>query len=367
MGFWHTGYIEHHEFSGFESPFHPQPIVYQCQHCNFSTTIFEDFRRHRFEAHPYTRPSLFIGNTELGSTTFRITSPLSADEIKVDHCIRAAINGQPVSIENLGATLSTIHNDTISIDLENNKVKATFKIHFEIADENDLVQVEKIFYEVARGRRLDMRAIEHFIHASKPFRTAMGYCDGICEYFFGVLAKEDSPESSLPYDAYRKKFNRAVDQLKNFDRPLANVLIALISFHFNHFNEAQTKAGLSRVGLAASRYFNWLSLTNTTNKTDFDQSYTTLEQLVTDFDSEQIIRWSIMDSKQLLQHKDEIVFFLKGNLPEFDKTKGHILLSELALEIGDAESAVYYARDYRNSPTIGGWAENIIERSKNIG
>jgi hypothetical protein len=367
MGFWHTGYFEHHEPSGFDTPFHPQPTIYQCPHCDFTSSIVEDLRRHRFEEHPYNRPILIIRDVELGNTPFRITKRLAPEDINVARCKRASINGESVAITELGRNLSKINGDTVTIELEGDRVSAVFKIRFELAEEDDLAAVEKYFFEVARGRRLDMRAIEHFIHVSKPYGTAIGYCDGICEYFYGVLAKERSPDSSIPYQAYREKFNRSADRLKDFDRPLANTLGALVAFHFNQFDDAKLLAGLSRVGVAAQRFNTWLSLSSNDSAYQYDMQNTSLEKLVTDIDSERFIQWSVMDSEELSQHKEEIVFCLKQEIPDFDKAKAHILLSQLAIDLDDSESALRYAREYRNSPTMGEWAEHIIEACKTIG
>jgi hypothetical protein len=367
MGFWHTGYFEHHEPSGFETTFQPHPTIYNCPHCGYTTKVVEELRRHRFEAHPYNRPLLFIRDAELGNAPFRVSKRLLPADIKSDRCARATINGKPVPIIELGSILSKINRDTVTIELEGDRVSAVFKICFEIAEENDLAAVEKNFYEVARGRRLDRRAIEHFIHSSKPYGTAIGYCDGICDYFYGVLAKERSLESALPYQAYREKFNRAADRLKDFDRPLANILGALIAFHFNHFNEARTLAATSRVGIAASRFCNWLSQSIDEVEYQIDIKHSNFENLVTDIDTERFIRWSVLESKELLLHKDEIVFWLKKEISDFDKAKGCILLSELALELGDSALATHYAREFRNSPTMGAWAEHIIAASKKIG
>ena len=367
MGFWHTGYMDFHEPSGFDSVYTPQPIVYRCPHCNYTSLIIEDLRRHRFETHPYNRPILYVKGTELGSTPFRITSCLSPSDINVDRCTYSVVNGTSIPISELGNMLSKINRDTVTVKLEEGSVSAVFKLRFEIADEEDLAAVDRKFLEVARGRRLDMRAIEQFINASKSYNTAIGYCDGICEYFYGVLAKECAPDSTLPYEAYREKFNRAADELKDFDRPLARIIGALIAFHFNHFAEAITFAGTSRLGIAATRFKNWLAEDINQDKTRSENIDSSLEGLVTDIDSERFIRWGVSSSEELLLHKKEIESFLHKEISDFDRAKAYILLGQLALELRDIEEALRYAREYRNSPTMGVWAEHIIEASKKIG
>lgn len=367
MGFWHTGYMEFHEPSGFENIYTPQPTVYHCPHCHYTSLTTEDIRRHRFESHPYSRPILFVKGTELGSTTFKITSRLLPSDISTERCTRALINGIALPISELGDKLSQINSDTITVQLEGDHVSAMFKLRFEIANEEDLVAVDRNFFEIARGLRLDMRAIEQFIHASKRYSTAIGYCDGICEYFYGVLAKERSPDSTIPYEAYQGKFNRAADELKAFDRPLARILGALIAFHFNHFVEARNLAGSSRVGVAANRFAKWLTAEITQDLTMDENMDSSLEKLVTDIDSERLIRWSISANNELSLYKEEIASMLHKEISDFDKAKAQILLGQLSLYQGDTEGALRYAKEFRNSPTMGIWAEHVIEVCKNMG
>ncbi len=368
MGFWHTGVMDHISLpSEFHWEYDSRPIIYHCSHCNYNSLIIEDLRQHRFETHPYNRPILYIKGKELGSTPFKITSCLSPSDINIENCTHSSVNGRSLPISELGNTLSKIHLDTVTVELEGLNVSAVFKLRFEIADEEDLAAVDIKFLEVARGRRLDMRAIEQFIHASKPYTSAIGYCDGICEYFYGVLAKERVSDSTLPYDSYREKFNRAADELKDFDRPLARVISALIAFHFNHFEETQKFSGPLRVGIAASRFKNWLTVDIDFEKTEFKNIHNNLEGLVTDIDSENFIRWGVSTNKELILHKEEIKSLLYKEISDFDRVKAYIILGRIALEQQDTKEALHYAREFRNSPTMGVWAEHIIEACKNIG
>ena len=367
MGFWHTGYMEFHESSGFEAVFEPKPTIYNCSHCHYTTFSLEDLRRHRFETHPYNRPILYIKDKELGSTPFRVTYRLSPEDVKTERCSSVLINGENLSILELGNRLSQINNDTITLELKSERVSATFKVRFEIAEEADLKAVDKNLIDVARGRRLDMRSIEQFIYSCKPYQTAMGYCDGICEYFYGVLAKERSDESTLPYEAYLEKFNRAIDELKDFDRPIARTIGALIEFHFNHFSEAKNLADPFRVGIAAEYFYNCL-----TSKQNYSESPNItkdddLEKLLTDIDTERFIQWAVLSPAELITHKCEIVSLLNKQISDFDKAKAHILLGQLAIHNGDTDDALLYAKEFRNSPTMSAWAEQIIETCKNLG
>lgn len=363
MGFWHTGYIEFHEPVGLGEAIVPTPPVYRCKHCDEAFGSPYELHTHRFEQHPYSRPVLFIRDIEVGTTPLRITKPLIKDDIQISHCDHAWINGVPLSPSDISDQLVATTNDTVTIKLANEGVSAEFSLRLAIASEDDLDGVDRCFLDVARRGRLDKRSIEDFIRAAEVFSSSTGYVDGICEYFYGVLAKERSVDSSLPYDAYREKFTRADEALKDFDRPLARVIGALIAFHFNRFIDSRDLAGKSRVGIASERFERWIAKdtagADALLARDFDAG---IEKLVTDYESERIIAWCVADSQSLKPHAKDIESLICRDIPEFDRTKLRVLLAELYANHGNRDKAASHARDLRNNPTFGQWAESVLER-----
>lgn len=363
MGFWHTGYIEFHEPVGFDEHYIPTPPVYRCKHCNATFPDPAALRAHRFESHPYNRPLLWINGIEVGTTPIRITNPIGADDVLSGQCERAWLNDSAVSLAHLGGQLASITNDTVHVRLENDGVSADFTLKFQVASETDIDGVDRCFFNVARMMRLDMRAIEDFIAAARVYPSAIPYLDGVCSYFFGVLAKEKSAESSLPYDAYREKFNQAADALKDFHRPLARTISALIAFHFNHFPEARELAASSRVGAASKRFVCWLDGdTLEAERLTGAQSDDSLERLLTDLEAERLLSWTVASNQPMFPSLQEMESLLKQDIPEFDRTKLRILMSEFYAQNGNISEARRHARELRNSPTLGVWAERFLTR-----
>lgn len=368
MGFWHTGYIEFHEPSGIDEWCRPAPPVFRCAHCGKTFENPATLRQHRFEVHPYKRPLMFIRGTELGSTPLTITRAINPSEVATGACAGAFVNGAHVSLEKLGEILASTKQDVLRIDLEGEATRSSFEVRFDVATEEDLVGVERAFYEVARRHRLDIRSIEQFLDSASAFNTALGYCDGICEYLYGILAKERSPDSSLAYEAYREKFTRALDKLVAFDRTLANRVCGLIEFHFNHFPEAAFLSSNSRVGHAATAFEAWLSgkpKGETRPKpTEDDQR---LESMLTDWDTEQLLRWAIRDLSALSIEQAAIERMLSAGPAEFDQTKLHVLLAQIGLSTSNPAMVRAHARQLRNSPSMAHWADAVIEISKGSG
>jgi hypothetical protein len=363
MGFWQTGYKEFHERAGLEGTFTLGPKIYRCQHCTLTFPSADALRVHRFQSHPYDRPLLLLDGVEAGTTPMRITGSLDPANVMTSRCDRSWINGALVAPEDLGRQLAQIRNDSVTIRLANDNVSAEFTLRFEIAAVTDLEGVDRCFLDVARRGRLDRRAVEDFITMSRGYPTAMGYCDGICEYFYGVLIKERSPESSLPYARYREKFNRAVDALQDIERPLARVICALIAFHFNHFSRCLDVGEVNRVDVASGRFERWiagdlLAAGQLPSRPRSDA----LERLLTDFEAERLLQWSVASPEALLSQIDDMESMARTDLAEFDRTKLRILLAELYASQGRVSEAKRHLRELRNNQALGDWAERLLVR-----
>ena len=363
MGFWHTGYMEFHEPVGLgDLRFELAPPTFPCAHCNEIFLSSDELRRHRFESHPLHRPILLVQGQELSTHPIRITQGLTEDEVRATGCDQAFLNGEKVSVCSVPQKLAQISSGVCRLVLSKADVSATFVLDFRLASEDDLKGVETQFERMALGHQLDIRAIEEFISATSGFETAIGYCDGICSYLYGVLAKENSPESSLPRKAYVGKFNRSATELADYNRPLAQMIGSLIEFHFNHFEEAARLAGEARVGQAAARYAAWLQdrEIRTRHVTNSDFAGIDLEALVTDWSTEEIIRWTVRPLNELSGHVTEMESLLNREIEEFDRVKVHVLLGEFCAAIGDTGNKLRHAKALRNLPALESWAESMI-------
>lgn len=363
MGFWHTGYIEFHEPVGFGEAFQPSPPEYCCQHCSAVFDNADALLSHRFEAHPYNRPVLLISGNEVGNTPIRVTRKLSAADIRLGHCTDSWINGHKVSVGGLGKALAGKRVDTTIVKLSNGDVEAEFRLEFEIPNESDLDGIEQSFVTIAKKKRLDLRAVEEFISDSRGYATAVGYCDGICEYLYGVLAKERSPDSSLPYTSYHEKFMRAADKLKDYDRSLSRTISALIAFHFNQFDLAANMLPGARVCLVSERYERWVSGDpQGADKVLGKALNERIEKLLSDYETDELLAISLKKSDEIIKKAEELESRVREDIPEFDKSKLRILLAENYALNGKTADAVRHARALRNNPSFGMWSERLLDR-----
>lgn len=360
MGFWHTGYMEFHQPTGLEEDYRPTKTVYRCQHCDAQFDEMEALRGHRFEAHPYSRPVFFVRGIELGSSTFRVTREAQVADFVIDRSTSATLNGKSVRLADVPKALSKVKNDKIKLELANDGAHAVFEVAFRIAAVEDLEGVEAAFLKLAKKGQLTIPSVEGFIDDCKPFTTADGYYDGICHYLYGVLAKERSPDSTLPYEEYRTRFNRAADELLDYERPIARIVRALVAFHFNHFADVVATMPAGRLRAAASRFAALLGGASWGAVPQSASRKNATEDLLTDHETLRILRWTNTPLAELGSEAADISALAKRDIPEFDRVKLRMLLAEATAAAGDKATARNAARTLIGSPKTAAWAERVI-------
>ncbi len=363
MGFWQTGYWEFHEPTGIDFVIEKREITYPCRHCERKFNTMDELQRHRFEDHAYSRPALFLRGAEVGASAFAVRRRLAASEVRFDHVRSAVLNGRRVAPEELPQRLADVTNDRVMLELANEGASAKFELVFAVASEPHLAGVESAFLRLAHGRTLNLQAIERFIVDCAAFGTATGYLDGICHYLYGVLAKERAPDSGLPFDAYRERYSRSADELKGFDRPLANMVQALVAFHFNHFDDAQHLAPEGRLRHAAVSFAGVLEgwPWHHTHEHD-DERSTALEDLLADHETFGILRWAALGVHGLKSRDAEISAALNRDIPGFDRLKLQIMLAEALAAKGNAAGARAVARELIGNSQTSAWAESLLAR-----
>jgi len=362
MGFWHTGYLEHHEITGL-GDYSPKllPPTFTCKDCGKICLSVDELSKHRFENHPSHRPTFFIRGKELGTESIRITRPLAEEDLDID-CDRAFINGQKFSVDAVSQIIVRASTDVCRVKLYKGNISEEFELNFCIASEQDIRGIEMQFNKMIYGQRLDGRVVDSFINATEEFGSAIGYCDGICSYLYGVMAKERCSDSGLPHEKYVDKYNEAAKKMMDYERPLAMAIRSVIGFHFNHFSETSLLTDKGNVGRAASVYADWMKASAPRIDNGPDVHYDNIENAVMDFHTQRIVCWVLRFADKIWECVTEIEAFLKHDIEQYDNVKARILLSEIYSSIGDSENSILHARSLRNIPNpVGEWANAMIE------
>ena len=370
MGFWHTGYMEFHEPTDFQLPA-PREPSFVCDRCGESFASVALRNDHCFVAHPKHKPVLIVEGRELGASRLKITRTLSPTDVRLD-CDRAWLNQNEIPACELRTVLAGCGTpDVCYIRLCKDGIDTSFELEFAIASEQDLARVEARFYKIVRGCQLNSRIVDDFIGAKSDFGTAIGYCDGICGYLYGILAREQRAGSTLAYKDYQPKFNNAAETLAGYDRPLARTIRSLIEFHFNHFQESTAFAPESRVGRTSERYVQWIRPDRNPPASGEEKPTAPVttrhapprkppDRALTDAATEKIICWSMCRLPDLAADANEIETRLSHDLPDYDKAKLHVLLGEFYATHGQRCRASVHAESLRHVPPFEAWAEKHL-------
>lgn len=369
MGFWHTGYAEFHELSGLENYVYspPPPVQYICEHCAASFAGIEALRRHRFEQHPVRQPALWLRGRAAGVLPQLLTTRLSAKDVVVEDASRCLLNGKPVLIADLASTLAAMTREFVKLQLDNDGASTCCVLDFRIADEAHLIGVEAAFLRLARDKILSIDSIARFIEDCRAFHSAMSYCDGICHYLYGVMAKENSPGSGLRQGEYVGRYMRASDELSGFDRALARSVRSVIAFHFNQFDEAKLLAPEGALRHAAHTFAGLLQGLSW----HFDDAFSpavggAVEDLLTDQDTLQILADASHGLVELKAKADDLVAHMRrAPAGGYDQLKRTLLASEALAARADAIShaeARKLARKLASKHDTSAWAEAMLEK-----
>jgi hypothetical protein len=369
MGFWHTGYMDHHEADFFESmPLAPSrpvpPPVFPCPHCGIEMASPAALTGHLFDGHPYIRPLLLLRGRECGRARLTITAPTAAEDWTAVDCEGVRLNGVAIDRASLGPALAELRRTVAVVELEGSASIEPMELEFAIADPSDLDAIDRRLLELIRGQQLTMGSIQQFITATRSNRSAARYRDGIAIYLYGVLAREESPDSGLERHEYRSRFDEAAELLHSFDRPVADAICGLVAFHFNQFDEAMERTRSPRVSWAASRHADLLAGIAVDAKPGPPPERAGLDFVLSDAHTEQVLSWttrSLGDSEPAII--DEMEASLRTIEP-FDQLKVRVLCAEQARRLGLVERGLAHANELRHNPATTEWARTYVSAVK---
>lgn len=364
MGFWHTGYIEHHEPSGLGADWQPLPVTYQCDICDAVFNTAEMLHRHRFEAHPATQPSLFIRSVRIGNSPIRIVRPLRADEVEIAACDSGTLNGLPVDPLDVPKRLAAVNNDRIQLVLTNDRVSAAFDIDVRIANEADLDVVDASFFALAERHNLDRRAIDGFLRNCSHCVTAASYRGGIAEYLYGVLAMERRGDTHIPYEKYPDRFNESAVRLADYSRPLARLIRSLIAFHFNHFREAASVSPSAAIRSASVWFEDVLTQRRIERNPPVGRASDDSADLLADEETRFTLRLAGASVIRLKGSQPEIEQRLHAGCSSFAKLRLNLLLLEACRARRDQRGTARAARSLLNFTESERLAESVLGNSQ---
>jgi hypothetical protein len=367
MGFWHTGYMEFHEddffsaaFPGTRAP--DRPPAFPCPDCGLTFPALQDLELHRFNGHPFVRPTLLLRGRECGRSRLTVAEPTKEADWSVLDSTSVTINQRRAQPSEAGFILSAFSHGVARVVLENDRSEEEFDLRFSVADLADLAGVDNRLHEMVHRHQLTIAAIEGFVAATDQYVTAADYRNGIATYLYGVLARERSPESGLEHRAYRDKFDEAVSLLGGFDRVTADVICGLVAFHYNQFDRAILRTQSPRVAWASSRLLRLLRGEGLTHDEVVAPERSSLDFVLSDAATEQVLAWCCIPLDGSAGAKVEAMEASLDAQEPFDQLKLRMVAAEHHLRTGASDRARPHVNELRNNAVTETWARARISR-----
>lgn len=368
MGFWHTGYLDLHDPTGFGDWTGPDlRMRFDCARCRASFDSLEALRQHRFERHPVRQPRAYFRGLEVGAQTIPVRSAFEPSDWVFDAVEEVRVNGRKMRPAGVGLHLASLRDEFVQLELVGMDVAVSVRLDIRIALDEDLLGVEETLLKMASLRRLTVETIEILIRDCASYRSGLDYLHGITRYLYGVLAKERAPSSGLRFADYVRYFNEAEQTLAGFGRPVAHLIRALVAFHYNRFEDARWLAPTGRLRHAAGAFAALLDTAGFPwhlESAFADQSESALEALMTDIHTETILRWSALGVSELSDITDDLEAALRFEWADYDKMKVDLMLAEACAARRDFGCAQRKARELVGRPETEAWAQRLLARLK---
>lgn len=343
--------------------FNLSPTIYTCRICSDQFSSQDDLFQHRFESHPFLKPALILRGLESTTPRIIISKSLLSSEISVAHAHVFKINGNIVDQERFISELSEQTQGIIDVSLGNHGVETLYELEFDIADDVELKEVDQNFFTLLGSNILDISRIDSFIDATGSFKTAARYVDGLSNYLYAVLAKDQRGGTHLEQREYKERLNVALDILRLFETPLSIVITAIINFNQNVFNYSESLLLAPKLDQVMKRFTHIMQ--GKVFEISSIPSHSDPFRIPLDVHTDKLFEWAMLDWGQLYEKRREIEMAIKSpNWVPDDRFKARILLTESCVSNGDFEHAKNQVRGgVVNDAKFGDWAQSIKERS----
>ncbi|UYG08061.1 hypothetical protein [Halomonas sp. M4R1S46] len=340
-----------------------RPITYQCDKCGEVFTEREARRQHIFDHHPFKRPQLLVGSRMVKERGEVVASPFPPEDWVIQQAERIEIDYQAVTSRQACRRLSQLSSGFHEVTLTSVDYSVTYHIEFDIPTEAQLAAVEQAFNILIVNQPLESERIAQFITVAKQEDGARYYIEGISDFLYGVLAKDQRGGTSLNRDDYTAKFHAARESMRFLDHPLANLIKALVNFNDNAFSEAEVLAPDGQVATAC-RMLNGL---RSGKHCPAPETRTVSgHNLPVDTLTAEIMRFCSLPLAEQQEQLPQLAHLASKRLTtDHDRVKIQALAMNTCWEAGDHEQAVSWARKLRHSPLFEALANRIIEDVEN--
>lgn len=234
--------------------------------CPFCASVFStqsEFHDHVYAKHRVERPLIMLRGREPAAQVV-IRSSLNPPDIEAANTSFARVcidggNSQQVSATKLKGLLAKMLQAEVKLELvsdtEQNAAPVTshYNLSFRIAEAKALKGVEKAFTEILVSSSITRESVGRFLSDIRTQGSGKEYASGLANYCLGILLKErpEGEKLTTPRSRYREFYGGALEILKDFQRPLAQLTASIIRFSMNDFGNDGLQTGYWELDLAS--------------------------------------------------------------------------------------------------------------------
>lgn len=227
------------------------PPSYPCRHCGqiFDSPLARE--QHELE-HPLNKPILYFRDRELGMSTLLITTPVQPGDWDARSISVLKLNGRNMdSVNDLQQEMASVKRGLYTLEYSNEHTKNKLRIKLCIADNEQLVEVDNAFRTFFSSGSFSEKQVLDFYSAIKHCDTVSPYINGLIRYIHGLQAKDHLSEITS-FEDFDKRFNQALDEMKDYNTALSHAIRSIIRFNRNDFSIISHSSGLPELDRAVA-------------------------------------------------------------------------------------------------------------------
>ena len=232
------------------------------QRCPFCNKFFRDknsLNGHISSTHRGERPVLLIDGSEPAKDTV-IRQDICAEDIRLINCTSVQIRKYGVALPeqdpgSVPALFTSEADIALEIDLIHKfdasagPITQSYCLTLRVPDKQSLDAVDNDFVKILAIDALHISHIDKFLRRPSAQGVAREYADALASYVRGVLVKDGTGDTTLPFSEANGLYARALETLKGFRRPLTRVICSLVRLASNDFSLASVPTGFLRLDL----------------------------------------------------------------------------------------------------------------------
>jgi hypothetical protein len=237
--------------------------AFQCPFCKHTFKAKELLSAHLDSVHVMKRPFLLVSGIEPGSED-AIRAKTSFQSLELFNCTEVwiGVDGEPVrqtQRAKLAHELSKLNRASVQIRLLNvgdgltAPVINEYRLRVIIPEEESLAKIDEIFLSELGSNDVSLDKVGSFYQVTRDDASAE-YAEALADYVRAVLIKDGDPKTGVSTRLHHDSdiYNRALNTLRPFERPLAKLLCALMRFGLNDFTKWQEATGFDSLDRACS-------------------------------------------------------------------------------------------------------------------